>query len=57
MALGILAYMIVMTLLGALMQIATVGKSKEPKTPPQAALYTFIALLHVTAYGYLATQV
>lgn len=57
MALAILLYMIAMTVLGIVVQISTVGRPKKPTTPAQAAAYTIVAMVHLTAYGYLATQV
>lgn len=57
MALAILLCMIAMTVLGIIVQISTVGRPKKPTTPAQAALYTVIAMVHITAYGYLATRV
>lgn len=57
MALAILIYMMTMTVVGIVLQVATVGKPKRPMTAPGAAAYTVVAMAHLVAYGYLVSQV
>ena len=57
MALAILIYMMTMTVVGIVIQIATVGKPKKVLTPAGAAAYTVFAMAHLVAYGYLVSQV
>lgn len=57
MAAVILIYMMAMTLLGMVVQIATVGKPRRGLTPAGAAVYTVLAMVHLVAYGYLFTRV
>ena len=57
MALAILIYMMTMTVVGIVAQIATVGKPKKVLTPAGAAAYTVFAMAHLVAYGYLVSQV
>lgn len=57
MATGVLSYMIVMTALGVLMTIATIGQPRKAITPGWAATYTAVASVHLVAYVYLLSRV
>lgn len=57
MALAILIYLAFMTVLGVVLNVASVGKPRGPLTPGVAAGTAFLGMLHMLCYVYLSTRV
>lgn len=57
MALAILIYMTVLTMLDVGLAAGSVGKPRKPVTPGIAAAVGVIGIVHVLGYAYLSTQV